>query len=245
MPESGTRITLRAADGHALSAYRSAPASVPVGGLVVLQEIFGVNAHMREICDAYAGRGFLTIAPALFDRARRGTELGYDEQAVARGRALRTAIAVEATLLDVQAAIDAAAEGGGVAVLGYCWGGSIAFMSATRLSGVRCAVAYYGAQTIPYAHEPIRVPVLMHFGEHDPRIPPADIATIMRHNPGIEMHLYPADHGFNCDHREEWHAESASRALARTLVFLERNLPRATVSRSDPDSPQERTRRAP
>lgn len=190
----------------------------------MLHEIFGVNAHIREVCDGYAKHGFLAVAPALFDRVQPHTELAYDDAAIARGRELRAAIPVEATLLDVQAAIDAAREAGAVAVLGYCWGGTLAFLSATRLQGVSCAVGYYGAQTIPFAHETIRVPVLMHFGELDPRIPPADIATIRRHNPGIEMHTFPADHGFNCDHRKEWHAESATRALELTLAFLDRTL---------------------
>lgn len=217
-------VSLYAADGHALSAYRAAPNHEPRGGLVVLHEIFGVNAHIREVCDGYAKRGFLAIAPALFDRVRRDTELGYDEPAVAKGRELRAAIALEATLLDLQSAIDAAREGGAAAVLGYCWGGSLAFLAATRLQGVRCAVSYYGAQTMPFAHEPVRVPVLMHFGELDRRIPPGDIATIRRHNPDIEVHTFPADHGFNCDHRKEWHAQSAARALELTLAFLERNL---------------------
>jgi len=224
MKRSGTDVVLRAADGHVLSAYRAEPSQRPASGLVVLHEIFGANAHIRNVCDAYAKLGFLAIAPALFDRVQPGTELGYDAQAVAKGRELRTAIALEATLLDVQAAIDAASEGGSVAVLGYCWGGTLAFLSATSLAGVNCAVAYYGAQTMPYAHQAIRVPVLMHFGELDPRIPPADMATIRRHNPGIVVHTFPADHGFNCDHRKEWHAESAARALELTLAFLRRNL---------------------
>lgn len=217
-------LTLHAADGHALSAYRAAPRGTPRGGLVVLHEIFGVNAHIREICDGYAERGFLVIAPALFDRVQPGAALGYDEASVAQGRALRAAIAVETTLLDVQAAIDAAGQGGATAVLGYCWGDTLAFLSATRLVGVCCAVAYCGAQTLPFAHEPIRVPVLMHFGSQDPRIPPADIATIRAHNPAIEIHNFPADHGFNCDHRKEWHAPSAARALALTLAFFDRHL---------------------
>ena len=224
MSVAQSRLTLHAADGHALSAWRADPVSPPKGGLVILHEIFGVNAHIREVCAGYAARGYAAIAPALFDRVRPGTELGYDESAVATGRELRAGIATAAALLDVQAAIDAVAGAGPVAVIGYCWGGTLAFLAATRLPGVRCAVAYYGAQTIPFAHEPIRVPVLMHFGELDPRIPPADIATIRRHNPGIEMHTFPADHGFNCDHRKEWHAPSADRALGLTTAFLERHL---------------------
>jgi carboxymethylenebutenolidase len=217
-------VTLRAADGHALSAYRAAPARTWRGGVVLLHEIFGVNPHIREVVDGYARRGYLTISPALFDRAERGVEMGYDHAAVSKGRDLRNAIPWDATLLDLQAAIDAARVAGPVAVIGYCWGASLAFLSTTRLDGVTCAVGYYGAQTMPFAHEKVRVPLMLHFGELDPRIPPDDIATIRRHNPQIEMHSFPADHGFNCDHRKEWHAESAERALRLTLGFLQRHM---------------------
>ena len=217
-------ITLCAADRHRLSAYRAVPAQRPAGGLVVLHEIFGVNAHIREVCIDYAQRGFLAIAPALFDRAAPEVELGYDAAAVERGRAVRAGIPLEASLLDLQAAIDAASAAGPVAVLGYCWGGTLAFLAAARLAGVACAVGYYGGQTMPFAHEKVRVPLLLHFGQLDPRIPPADIATILQHNPGIESHSFPADQGFNCDHRKEWHGPSAHRALERTLAFRGRHL---------------------
>jgi carboxymethylenebutenolidase len=119
-----------------------------------------------------------------------------------------------------------------VAVLGYCWCGTLAFLASTRLAGVTCAVGYYGAQTMPFVEERIRVPVLLHFGELDPRIPPRDIERIMRHNPEIEMHMFPADHGFNCDHRNEWHAPSAAKALALTLAFLDRHFSQSPA-RSD------------
>lgn len=223
-PAGGGLIDLVASDGHRLRAYRSVPAAAPRGGLVVLHEIFGCNAHIREVCDGYAARGYLAIAPALFDRAERDVEMDYSPPSVERGRVLRAAIGWDASLHDVAAAIDAAAAGGRVGVIGYCWGGTLAFLAATRLSGLACAVSYYGGQTTPFARERIRVPMLMHFGEQDPRILPADIREQARGNPGIEMHTYPADHGFNCDHRKEWHCESAELALARTLAFFDRTL---------------------
>lgn len=219
-------ITLRAVDNHELSAYRAAPHN-PVGGVVLLHEIFGVNQHIREVVDGYAREGYLTIAPALFDRAERGVDLGYDEAAVTRGRDLRQAVGWRGALLDVQAAINAAQEGGSVAVIGYCWGGSLAFVAAARLIGLDCAVGYYGAQTMPFAQEEVHVPVMLHFGERDPRIPPEDIEAIRAGNPEIETHLFPADHGFNCNHRKEWHAECAARALALTLAFLRQHLSQA------------------
>ena len=226
----GEGILLDAADGHRLDAYRASPAASLAAGLVVLHEIFGVNAHIQQLCDDFAALGFNAVAPALFDRARRGVALGYERADIETGRALRAAIAWEDVLLDVQAAIDSVRSPSGVAVIGYCWGGTLAFLAAARLDGVACAVGYYGAQTVPFAHERPRVPVLLHFGTEDPRIPEGDRALIQRHNPQIEMHLFPADHGFNCDHRKEFHAPSAEAALALTLAFLRRHLPGATSS---------------
>jgi carboxymethylenebutenolidase len=198
---------------------------MPAGrALVVLQEIFGVNAHIREVCDAFARRGYLAVAPALFDRAERGVELGYDSAAIEKGRRLRAAIGWDAMLLDVSAAV-AAGGAGPVAVLGYCWGGTLAFLAAARLAGIACAVGYYGGQTAPFAQEKVQVPLLLHFGEFDPRTPPDYIDAIRRHNPQIEIHLFPADHGFNCDHRKEWHEPSARSALQLSLAFLDRHMP--------------------
>ncbi len=215
---------LRAADGHRLAAYRAWPGTTPNRGLVVLQEIFGVNAHIRQVCDSFARRGYAVMSPALFDRVERAVELGYDATAIEKGRELRNAIDWDATLLDVQAAIDAVRSAGPVAVLGYCWGGTLAFLSATRLTNVACAVGYYGGQTAPFASEKSRVPLLLHFGELDPRTPPPYIEAIRVHNPQVEIHLFPADHGFNCDHRKEWHEPSARRALELSLAFLDRHI---------------------
>jgi carboxymethylenebutenolidase len=225
IPAQSMDLELRAADGHRLDAYAATPATHNGCGLVVLHEIFGVNAHIREVCDDYAQRGFKTMAPALFDRARRGVALGYDADSIKTGRRLRSAIETDQVLLDVQAAIDSVQAPRGVAVLGYCWGGSLAFLSATRLKHLACAIGYYGAQTVPFAHEKPRVPVLFHFGTMDPRISEADRETIRRHNPEIETHLFPAAHGFNCNHRKEWHAPSAEKALGLTLDFMRRNMP--------------------
>jgi carboxymethylenebutenolidase len=217
-------LTLRTTDEHDVSCYCAAPSGTPVGGLVLLHEIFGVNQHIREVADSYAAEGFLSIAPALFDRAERGVELDYSKESAERGRALREKVGWRGPLLDIQAAINAAQDAGSVAVMGYCWGGSLSFLAAARLIGLSCAVGYYGAQTVPFASEEVHVPVMLHFGELDPRIPSEDIETIHAGNPDIEMHTFPADHGFNCDHRKEYHAESAQRARALTLAFLRKHL---------------------
>ena len=217
-------LRLTAADGHVVSAYRVRPGGNSLGAIVLLHEIFGLNAHIREVCDDYARRGFAVVAPALFDRVRPGVALGYAAEDVETGRALRLAIPLHQTLLDVQAALAAAGADGAVAAIGYCWGGSLAFLAATRLTGLACAVSYYGAQTMPFVAERPGVPMLMHFGEHDPRFPAVDRQTVRRHHPAIEMHLFPADHNFNCDHREAFHAPRAEAARALTLDFLGRHL---------------------
>ena len=219
----GADIRLRSADNHELSAYRVRSAAGPAA-IVILQEIFGVNRHIRELCDAFAQRGFSVISPALFDRVRKGVELGYGNEDVETGRALRAQIPCNATLLDVQSAIDAVADDGPVAVMGFCWGGSMSFLAACRLKGLACAVSYYGAQTMPFIHEQPRVPVLMHFGEFDPRISQADRETTRRLHPEIEMHVFPADHGFNCDHRQAYDAASAQCAEELALAFIHRHL---------------------
>lgn len=232
-PLLGQEVALRAADGYAPSAYRVDPTMTPHGGLVVLHEIFGVNRHIREVCDGYAALGYSVVAPALFDRAQRNADLGYDSAGIAAGRALRESVGWDGALNDVQAAIDEVRPAGGVAVLGYCWGGTLAFLAATRLKHVACAISYYGGQTVPFAHEIARVPVLMHFGEFDPRIPEEDRELIRRGNPQIEAHLFPADHGFNCDHRKEFHAPSAARALQLTLNFLDTHVVPANPTGTD------------
>ncbi|MCC0051754.1 MAG: dienelactone hydrolase family protein [Rhodobiaceae bacterium] len=216
----GRSIWLRAEDGHSLDAWCVEPDGDAHWGAVILQEIFGVNAHVRETCERYADLGACAIAPALFDRAQRKTELDYNAEGVAIGRELRERVGWDAAVADVKAAVDEASRYGPVCVIGYCWGGTLAFLSATRFDNVACAISYYGGQTVPFAHEKIAAPVMMHFGSEDPRIPEADREIIQSGNPGIEAHVYPADHGFNCDHRKEFHAPSAALSMERNLAFL-------------------------
>ncbi len=221
----GERISITATDGHVLNCWRVAAAGDSTYGVVVLQEIFGVNAHVREVCARFASSGATAISPALFDRVEPGVELGYDDAGIEKGRKLREGIGWAAAICDVEAAVRAAGPIGPVAVIGFCWGGTLAFLASTRIEGISCAVSYYGGQTVPFAKERIRVPVLMHFGESDPRIPEADRACILENNPDIEAHVYPADHGFNCSHRKQWHEPSATLAMSRTMDFLARHLP--------------------
>jgi carboxymethylenebutenolidase len=218
------QLELHASDGGKVSAYHVRPPTRARGGLVVLQEIFGVNAHIRRVADRFAEAGYEVIAPAVFDRIERGVELGYDQAGIERGRTYPAQLGVETPLLDVQAAIHKLSASGKVGVVGYCWGGGLAFLSAARLEGLSAAVGYYGGLIARHASEVPRVPTLLHFGEQDKGIPLSDVDAIRASRPEVEIELYPATHGFNCDARASYDAPSAERALARTLAFFERHL---------------------
>lgn len=221
----GERIELQAADGFRLGAYRAAPDGPPRGGVVVIQEIFGVNAHIKDVADGYARDGYLAIAPQLFDRVTPDVELGYEEPDLGRGielafQKLDHALALQ----DLQAAIDAAAGAGKVGVVGYCFGGLLAWRAACRSSGVTAAVAYYGGGVARERDQQPRCPVMMHFGELDAHIPLEDVSKIRDAQPDVEVFVYPADHGFNCDQRGSYHADSAALARQRTLKFFAEHL---------------------
>jgi carboxymethylenebutenolidase len=222
--ESGDRMgeftTLMARDGHEFNAWL-APAQGGVRGAVVLcQEIFGVNHHIRAVADGFAAAGYLTIAPCLFDRIRRGIELGYTEKDTQEGRGYRLQIPKEKTLLDLGASLNVVKHAGRVAVVGYCWGGTLAYLAAGQLP-ISCAVSYYGGQIAKeHLDKPPKRPVLYHFGDRDPYIPPADIEKIRAADPNGVFHTYPADHGFNSDERASYEPASAQLARERTLAFL-------------------------
>lgn len=219
----GEFIELTSKDGHTLRAYRANPSGPVRGSIVVIQEIFGITDHIQEVCNGFAEDGYCVAAPALFDRVERGLELAYDEAGVARGRACRTELGWNNPLLDVAAAAAALSEHGRVGVVGYCWGGSVAWLSSTRLD-VDCAVGYYGGQIVLFKDEQPQSPVLLHFGEKDSLIPAADVAQIRAAQPGAGIHVYPAAHGFNCTDRADFHPESAELARTRTLEFFSQHL---------------------
>ena len=217
----GETMILRAADGFGTTAYVARPAGRPKGGLVVVQEIFGVNRHMRGVADGFARDGYVAIVPALFDRIRPGIELGYGEADVARGRDLKGASPTDAALLDVAAARDAIKSAGRLGVIGYCWGGFLAWVSATRLKGFAASVSYYGGGIGGATAEKPACPVQFHFGEKDHAIPLAEVEKLRSAgHKGVEIHLYPAGHGFNCDERGSFDAASAAAARGRALDFL-------------------------
>jgi carboxymethylenebutenolidase len=221
----GEFTTLMARDGHEFNAWLTAPKQGARGALVICQEIFGVNHHIRTLADGFAAAGYLTIAPCLFDRIRRGIELGYGEADTKEGRGYRLQIPKEKTLLDLGASINVIKHAGRVAMVGYCWGGTLAYIAACELP-VACAVAYYGGQIKEQLAKSPKRPVLYHFGEKDPYIPLPDIEKIRAADPTGVFHLYPADHGFNCEERGSYDAASAALARERTLEFLAEQLER-------------------
>jgi len=221
----GDTITLTAEDGHKLAAYRAAPTGAPRGGLVVVQEIFGVNSHIKSVCDGFAADGYVALAPAIFDRVERDFAIGYKPEDIERGRGVRGKLSVEDAVKDVRAAVKAlAAERLKVGVVGYCFGGTVAWLAATRIAGIACAVGYYGGGIADTAAETPRCPVLLHWGETDQSIPPEHHARVRAAHPDLPMHIYPAGHGFNCDQRGSYHEPSAKLARQRTLDFFAKHL---------------------
>ncbi len=216
----GRTISLTAKDGHKLAAYRADPKGKPRGALVVIQEIFGVNHHMRNVTDRFAGEGYVAVSPALFDRVERGIELGYDPKSIEAGREIRAKVPLDGTLADLQAAIDYARQFGKVGVVGYCWGGGLAFLAATRLPGTAAAVGYYGGMVAAHAQEKPKAPAMLHFGEQDQSIPMSDVETVKAARPDVPVFVYHAGHGFACDERGSYNEEASKAALERTLRFF-------------------------
>ncbi|AVP99038.1 hypothetical protein C7S18_18470 [Ahniella affigens] len=216
-------ITLTADDGHTFSAFLARPAGTPLGAVIVLQEVFGVNHHIRWVAEQFADHGFVALAPALFDRVGGNLDLDYTDTGIAVGREKVAALGFDAALRDVAAA---AAYLGGcdrVGVVGYCWGGTLCFLANTRLG--LTAVSYYGARSRPFLHEPTKAPLLMHFGRKDPLIPQDFYAELAEKQPTVPVHFYDAGHGFNCNERADFHAESAALAWRRTFRFFKEHLP--------------------
>lgn len=219
------RVKLQASDGHQLDAYVAAPKVKPLGALVVVQEIFGVNQHIRSVADRFAQEGFYAVAPALFDRVERGVELYDSSDGMKKGIALAQKINIDDAVKDVDAALQYAGKAAAkpAAVVGYCYGGTLAWLSATRLAPA-AAVGYYGGQISKFAQENPHAPVLLHFGTHDSHIPQDDVAKVQAAHPEVEICWYDAGHAFNNDTRTSYNEKAASEALERTLEFLKRHL---------------------
>ena len=214
----GKMIRLKAADGHELDAYLAEPKGKPRGGVVVVQEIFGVTDHIKRIADKFAAEGYRAIAPAMFDRIERGITLPYTD--VEQGRAYMQQLKWPNTLADVEAAADAVRDAGAAAVVGYCWGGTVAHVAASELD-LDAAVSYYGGGVARMLDKEPQCPIVYHFGDQDHAIPPADVQKIMSAYPSAEVHVYKgAGHGFKCDERSSYSAADARVAFERSIEFL-------------------------
>jgi carboxymethylenebutenolidase len=224
-------VNLTAADGFTFPAYVAQPAGRPKGAVVVLQEIFGLNSHIRAVADGYAAEGYLAVAPATFQRVQPGVDLGYTQEDVAAGVKLKAAVEAlpaPGVIQDIQAAVDHAAQvsGGKVGIVGYCWGGLLSWRAAALVSGLSAAVPYYGGgSTTPeeIARQP-RVPVLAHFGDQDHGIPMDTVNAFATAHPEVDVQIYAAGHGFNCDQRGSYDAAAAKLARERSLAFFAKHL---------------------
>lgn len=226
---ASSTVTLTAADAFRSSAYVSEPPGRPKGAVVVLQEIFGVNPHIRAVADGYAAAGYLAVAPSTFDRVERDLQLGYAPDDIARGSRLKSAVEAlpaPGVLQDIQAAVEYAAKAGKVGIVGYCWGGLLVWRAAEQVTGLSAAVAYYGGG-MTVGSEPSRrpaVPTMAHFGDQDAHIPVGGVKAFAQAHPEVEVHLYAANHGFNCDHRGSYDAGAAATALEHTLHHFGKHL---------------------
>lgn len=214
----GELTPLMARDGHEFQAYLAAPQGKPRGAVLVLQEIFGVNSHIRSVTDGYASAGYTSIAPAFFDRVRRGIELGYSPQDIQEGRGYMQQLKLDDTLKDLSAALAVVKNSGRAAAVGFCWGGAMSYVAACELR-IACAVVYYG-NAVKFLDRQPKCPVMYHYGTQDTGIPLSDVDRIKAAHPQGEFHLYEAGHGFNCDQRPSYDAASAALARQRTLDFL-------------------------
>jgi carboxymethylenebutenolidase len=221
----GRNTTLTASDGLQIGAYQADTGGTPIGAVVVIQEIFGINSHIRSVCDRLAAEGYIAIAPALFDRSERNFQTGYSPEEVAIARKHIANPNWDEMMRDTQAAIDAVRSTGPVGVIGFCLGGTVAFLAATRLTGLSAAIGYYGGSIVKFADEKPRVPTQLHFGEKDTGIPLEVVETIRTKRPDVEVFIYEdAEHGFHCDERASYHKPSADIAWRRSLYFFSRHL---------------------
>ncbi len=225
----GNFIDLKAADGFTFPAYVAQPAGKPKGGIVVLQEIFGVNSHIREVADGYAAQGYLAVAPATFHRVQQNVDLGYAQNDMTEGMALKAAVEglpEPGVMPDIQAAINHAAKAGKVGITGFCWGGLLAWRAACMLDGLSAAAPYYGGGTTTpaeIARKP-KVPVMTHYGEQDHWIPMDSVEAFKKAHPEVEVHVYDANHGFNCDQRGSYDEAATKLARERTLAFFAKHV---------------------
>jgi carboxymethylenebutenolidase len=220
----GQMIDLKASDGFSCQAYVATPSGKPRGGMVVVQEIFGANQHIKKVADGYAADGYLAIAPAFFDRVQRGVQLGYTPADIEKGRGYIPKMNMDNVVLDVNAAVKHVATAGKVGLVGYCWGGTVAWVSAAKATGLACTIAYYGGGVAAANALAPKTPVMFHWGAEDHAIPLSDVHAIETAHASLPSHIYKAGHGFNCDERGSWNELCAKLARGRTIEFLHKHV---------------------
>jgi len=220
----GKTIQLKAADGHSFDAYVAEPSGKPRGAVVVIPEIFGINVHIRSVADGYAADGYLAVAPALYDRVQRKYETAYTQPEIQAGVVIKDQISNDTALADAQAAINFAQSAGKVGIVGYCWGGAIAWYAAARATGLAAAVSYYGGGVPELKDEQPKVPTMFHFGETDQSIPIEKAREVAAAHTDVTSYFYAAGHGFNCDMRGSYNEPAAKEARARTVEFFGKHL---------------------
>ena len=217
-------IELSASDGHQFAAYLAQPSGTAKGGIVVIQEIFGVNSHMRSVADDYAAQGYLAIVPALFDRIEPRIELGYEQDDITQGLEYKNTVGNDAPMKDVAAARDVVKSAGRVGVVGYCWGGALTWLAACKVDGLSAASSYYGGGIGGMIDLDAKCPVIFHFGEEDHAIPMTEVNSVKAAKPDCPVLVYPAGHGFNCEQRGSHHPESKKIARERTLQLFAKHV---------------------
>lgn len=221
----GQNIELKTKDGQTISAYKAEPAGKPRGGIVVVQEIWGVNSHIRDVADRYAKEGYLAIAPAIFDRIEPGVKMDqYTQETMQKGFGYMQKVDQDKALLDISAAVAEASKAGKVGIVGFCFGGRMSWLAAARVDGISASVPYYGGGVPQLASEKPKVPVMLHFGEKDAHIPVASVEEFKKAHPTLPVYIYDADHGFNCDQRGSYDAAAAKLAQDRTLEFFHKHV---------------------
>ena len=221
----GQNIELKTKDGKTISAYKAEPGGKPRGGIVVIQEIWGVNSHIRDVADRYAKEGYVAIAPAIFDRIEPGVKMDqYTQETMQKGFGYMQKVDQDQALLDISAAVAEASKAGKVGVVGFCFGGRMAWLAASRVDGIAASVPYYGGGVPQLASEKPKVPVMLHFGEKDAHIPVASVEEFKKVHPTLPVYIYAADHGFNCDQRGSYDAAAAKLAQDRTLEFFRKHV---------------------
>ena len=210
-------------DNHKFQAYLSQPNQKVKGGIVIIQEIFGVNDHIKEVCDLYSSHGYLTIAPCLFDRENKNIELDYDQEGIMEGRRLKELLN-ELSINEIESSISFVESAGKVGVIGYCWGGSLSWKAACKFNNLSSSIIYYGGDVPKLKNLTPKCPTMCHFGELDQSIPIEEVKKFKKLNQNVNVFTYPADHGFNCNHRNQYNKKCSDIALERSLGFLEKNL---------------------